>query len=140
MKLFTKFIYPLVFFALVVTALNGCEKQGASLPEAKLNERAPMFSLLDFEGNRVELASLQGRVVFINFWATWCPPCREEMPSMLRLNQKLKDKPFTLITILMNDDPANAKAFYKSIGGSLPTLLDPDGAVAFRDNQKCKSI
>ena len=49
---------------------------------------------------------------------------------MLRLKQKMAGKPFTLVTVLMNDDPANAKAFYESIGGSLHTLIDPDGAVA----------
>ncbi len=130
MKSIHRCLYPFIFLLLIATALAGCEKKDVPLGRAELDKPAPKFTLQDTEGKQVELAALEGKVVFINFWATWCPPCREEMPSILRLNRKMAGKPFVLVTILMNDDPANAKAFYHAIGGSLPTLLDPDAAVA----------
>ena len=130
MKFSSKYVFTVVFLLLTATALVGCPKKEVPLGRAELDKPAPKFSLVDTEGKRVELAAMEGQVVFVNFWATWCPPCREEMPSMLRLHQKMQGKPFTLVTVLVNDDPANAAAFYKSIGGVLPTLLDPDQAVA----------
>jgi len=130
MKNLFRGLTPLVVLLSVVMVLSGCQKKEAGLPQAELNKTAPMFSLLDTDGNRVDLAAMRGKVVFVNFWATWCPPCREEMPSMLRLNERMSGKPFVMLTILMNDEPANAKAFYNNIGGALPTLLDPDGVAA----------
>ena len=123
-------MFSFVFLLLAATVMVGCQKKEAPLGKAELDKPAPKFSLVDTEGNRVELEAMKGKVVFVNFWATWCPPCREEMPSMLRLSKKMAGKPFAMVTILMNDDPANAKTFYKGIGGSLPTLLDPDQSVA----------
>jgi thiol-disulfide isomerase/thioredoxin len=112
--------------------LIGCDKKDQGVQGmAELNKPAPLFSLADMDGRTVNLADLKGKVVFLNFWATWCPPCREEMPSMLRLNTKMAGKPFVMLTILMNDDPAKAKNFFKTIvGGSLPTLVDPEGIAA----------
>lgn len=129
MKIVSRYLYPIIFLLLIAMALAGCEKKQAPLGKAEFDKPSPKFSLQDTEGNRVELAALEGKVVFINFWATWCPPCRQEMPSILGLYRKMAGKPFVLVTILVNDDPANANAFYKTIGGSLPTLLDPNGAV-----------
>lgn len=129
MKISLKYFSFIVFLLLMCTALNGCQKKKAGLGRAVLNEPAPKFSLYDTTGKKFDLAAMRGRVVFINFWATWCPPCRAEMPSILRLYQKKEGKSFVLVTILTNDDPANARAFYKAIGGSLPTLLDPDQKV-----------
>lgn len=129
MKISLRCLFPFVFLLLACMALLGCSKKEAALGHAALDKPAPKFSLLDTQGKRFELTAMKGRVVFVNFWATWCPPCRAEMPSIMRLSQKMAGKPFTLVTILMNDDPANANAFYKVIGGSLPTLLDPNQKV-----------
>lgn len=130
MKMLSRYFFPVVFVLLAATAMVGCGKKEATLGNAELDKPAPKFSLLDTEGNRVELAAMKGKVVFVNFWATWCPPCREEMPSMLRLSRKMEGKPFVMLTVLTNDDPAKAKAFYRAIGGSLTTLVDPKAEVA----------
>src|SRR4030043_1595984 len=65
----------------------------------KGNKRAPDFSLKDLNGNKVELKQFRGKIVFLNFWATWCSPCKEEMPSMEALHQQLKENKFILITV-----------------------------------------
>ncbi len=116
-----------VLFCLVLLA--GCG--GDQAPKvAAIDQPAPGFSLVDIDGRTWDLEDLRGKVVFLNFWATWCPPCREEMPAMVRLQQMLQDKPFVMITVLVNDDPQKARNFLANIdGAALPVLLDPDGAV-----------
>lgn len=130
MKISLRFLYPFAFLLLVVTALVGCEKKEAALHHAVLDKPAPKFSLLDTEGKKFDLTAMKGKVVFVNFWATWCPTCRQEMPSIIRLYRKMAGKPFVLVTVLVNDDPSRVKLFYQSIGASLPTLQDPAQKVA----------
>ena len=62
-------------------------------------ESAPDFQLEDTKGNQVSLAALRGKVVLVNFWATWCPPCREEMPAMERLNEVMASDDFVMLAI-----------------------------------------
>lgn len=60
---------------------------------------APDFSLEDTAGNQINLSALRGKIVIVNFWATWCPPCKEEMPSMARLNRLMADEDFVMLAI-----------------------------------------
>lgn len=95
--------------------------------------KAPPFALPDLEGDRTRLASSRGRVVLLNFWATWCPPCVEELPSMVRLQRALADTDFQLLTVSVDDDTATVKQFlarHRRILGELPVLMDPDKGVA----------
>ena len=64
-----------------------------------VGEEAPDFTLEDTDGQRVTLSELRGKVVLINFWATWCPPCKEEMPSMERLYDLLEGEKFAMLAI-----------------------------------------
>lgn len=99
--------------------------------------KGPAFSLLelDVEGIGTEktwnFADLQGTVVFINYWATWCKECREEMPSMQRLHDRMQGKPFQMLTILYRDDPKRAITYMKENNYTMPVLLDPDTDLAF---------
>lgn len=97
----------------------------------KKKVKAPSFTLKDLDGNEVRLDDLKGKIVAINFWATWCPPCREEMPSMERLYRKFKDKDFIMLAIDLREDGRKVKAFKEEIGLSFPILLDSDGAVGW---------
>jgi peroxiredoxin len=85
---------------------------------------APQFTLQDRQSNAWNLAELRGQVVFVNFWATWCPPCREEMPSMQRLADSMPKDKFKMLAVLNRDSPANADLFIKKIGVTLPVLND----------------
>lgn len=94
-------------------------------------EIAPDFTLSDLDGNEVSLSDFKGKVVFLNFWATWCPPCRNEMPSMEALYQKLKDKDFELLAVSLDRQGSSAvKPFIRDYGLTFPILLDLDGKVA----------
>ncbi|MCK5341210.1 MAG: TlpA family protein disulfide reductase, partial [Desulfobulbaceae bacterium] len=68
--------------------------------------------------------------IFLNFWATWCPPCRQEMPAMETLNKSMTGRPFQMITILTNDDPTRARNFVDQLGGTFPVLIDPSSETA----------
>ncbi|HBG08105.1 MAG: thioredoxin [Geobacteraceae bacterium GWC2_58_44] len=117
-------------FLLMVFAASGCSKREAPVVEGK---PAPDFTLNDLSGRPVQLSSLKGKVVLLNFWATWCPPCREEIPSMVRLNQAMQGKPFQMLAVSIDEGGRDAvQAFFAKGGVSLPTLLDTDGTVARR--------
>ncbi|GBD97264.1 MAG TPA: TlpA family protein disulfide reductase [Nitrospirae bacterium] len=107
------------------------------LPETKTYEEvasvdkpAPEFELRDSDGNIWKLSDQRGKVVFLNFWATWCPECKSEMPSKETLFKKMQGKPFQMLSILFRDDPANLPDFYKKHTVSMPTLISPDNEAA----------
>lgn len=92
---------------------------------------APDISLLDIESNTWRLSAKRGNVVLINFWATWCDTCKEEMPALQRLYDSKKSDPnFKLVTILYNDEPMTAIRYMKENGLSLPLFIDIDGSAA----------
>lgn len=96
---------------------------------AEVGKTAPDFTLVDRQGKSWTLSQLKGQVVFVNFWATWCPPCRDEMPSMQRLFTMLPKDSFIMLAVLENDDPARADAFTAKLGITVPILVDQDKTV-----------
>jgi peroxiredoxin len=96
---------------------------------AEVGKPAPDFTLVDRQGKTWTLSQLRGRVGFINFWATWCPPCREEMPSMQRLFTMVPKDTFVMLAVLENDDPARADSFAARAGLTMPILVDQDKKV-----------
>ena len=87
----------------------------------------PPLARATLEGDRVvDLKDLKGRVVLINFWATWCDPCREEMPSFERLRDKMRGRPFEVLTVNYGEMPPRIRAFMERNRLSLPVLMDPD--------------
>jgi thiol-disulfide isomerase/thioredoxin len=93
---------------------------------------APGFTLPATDGRQVSLRQYQGKVVFLNFWATWCIPCREEMPSLERLHQTYQAQDLVILSIDLKESADQVKAFFQKHGLSFPALLDQDGSV-FRD-------
>jgi cytochrome c biogenesis protein CcmG, thiol:disulfide interchange protein DsbE len=93
---------------------------------------APGFRLPSLEGGEVDLAAYRGKVVLLNFWATWCPPCVAEMPSLERLHRDLGPEGLAVLTVSADDDIAELRGFVKRHGLTLPVLLDPDGRNAGR--------
>jgi thiol-disulfide isomerase/thioredoxin len=93
---------------------------------------APDFTLKDLDGKTQRLSDYRGKVVLVNFWATWCPPCRREMPSMERLYQKLKNEPFM---VLAPDQYENFDLVFTFTGQldpapTFPIMLDPESRSA----------
>jgi peroxiredoxin len=85
------------------------------------------FNLLDINGNKIVLSGLKGKIVFLNFWATWCSPCREEMPSMQKLYARFKDKDFAMVAVSLNEPASAVKKFFKDYNLTFTALLDSDG-------------
>lgn len=92
----------------------------------------PPFTLGDTSGETHALADYRGKVVLVNFWATWCAPCVREMPSMARLDARLADEPFALLAVNAGEETAVLAPFLERLGLDLTVLLDPDGT-AVRD-------
>jgi len=78
---------------------------------------APDFKVKDLQGKEVSLSGLKGKVVLVNFWATWCPPCKEEIPSMMKLNKAMEGKPFQMLAISIDEGgKADVESYFKSSG------------------------
>jgi peroxiredoxin len=93
--------------------------------------RAPEFALPRLDGaGPVRLAELRGGIVLLNFWATWCKPCEEEMPAMQRLYAVLDGPGFELLAVSVDEDAAAVESFRDRLGLAFPILLDPDQRVA----------
>ena len=120
------------FLALLLSLLVlyiGVQKREAEVNQLKgdlAGRPAPNFTLKTVDGKIVSLKDFQGKVVLINFWATWCPPCREELPLFEEVYEKYKDRGFVVLAI--NTDPENLKDFLKEFGVKLtfPILVGDD--------------
>jgi thiol-disulfide isomerase/thioredoxin len=87
---------------------------------------APALKLKGLDGKTHDLAQLRGRVVLVNYWATWCPPCRREMPSMERLTQALRGEPFVVLAVDVGEDAETIETFASQLETepTFPILLD----------------
>ncbi|MEI6779060.1 MAG: TlpA disulfide reductase family protein [Chloroflexales bacterium] len=94
----------------------------------EVGKLAPTFQLSTPDGTPVSLAGLRGHVVLVNFWATWCPPCRAEMPAIQAAYARYQGQGFTVVAVTANETPANVTSFFKERGLGFPALLD-DGRV-----------
>ena len=93
---------------------------------------APDFTLKSADGRNLRLQEQRGQVVLVNFWATWCGPCRQEMPHLNRLYDKYRGSGFTLLAVNIDDDPRTAINTAAKMGLRFPVLLDTDKAVSKR--------
>ena len=101
--------------------------------EPKVGALAPDFTLRDVgTGREVSLSDLRGKPVWINFWATWCPPCREEMPEMQTLYEQHRDTGLVIVGVDVQESEDTVSKFTKEVGATWPSLLDPDGDIVDR--------
>ena len=132
---------PIVLACLL--ALAGCERQSGQAQGAdqdpykrldlvRVTPRtpAPDFTVPSLTGRPLSLADFREHVVLLNFWATWCPPCREEMPSMERLYQRYGNRGVTIFAVSMDRNVPAVPPFVKGFGLTFPIGLDPESAVA----------
>lgn len=88
------------------------------------------FSLEDLNGNTVSLSDYKGKKVFLNFWATWCPPCKAEMPDIEKLYQETKDSDLVILAVNVGEDKNTVQEFIRDKGYNFPVLLDVKGEVS----------
>ncbi len=103
-------------------------------PAPEVGHPAPDFTLKDLDGNLVRLSDLRGKAVFINFWATWCPPCRAEMPEIEAVHQEYKDKGVVVLGVDISEPESTVRQYIQQGGFSWTIVLDGTGEVA-RDYQ-----
>jgi len=92
---------------------------------------APDFALPDLSGKKIQLKDFRGKIVFLNFFATWCVPCRLEMPAMERLYRAYRDKGLVVLAVDLRETAKPVRSFLRELKVSFPALLDEDGSVAF---------
>jgi cytochrome c biogenesis protein CcmG, thiol:disulfide interchange protein DsbE len=113
---------PAYFFRAIITTvlllvLSACYS-GTRAP--RIGSPAPDFTVED-----VTLSKLHGQIVVLNFWATWCPPCVEEMPSLVEMQRRMKDKGVTVLAVSIDEDESAYHKFVKDHGVNLLTVRDP---------------
>ncbi|MDA3941089.1 MAG: TlpA disulfide reductase family protein [Spirochaetia bacterium] len=109
-------------------------RAGFGVPQQIMD--APEFSAENLEGKQISLSSQKGKVILLNLWATWCPPCRAEMPSMERLYQKLNDPNFTILAIATPTPPKETREkiidFVDENGYTFPVLIDDSKEISYQ--------
>jgi peroxiredoxin len=102
--------------------------------QAIVGEAAPDFELLDRDGNLIRLSDLLGKVVVVNFWASWCPPCRDEMPALQAISQEYADQGLVVLGVntTYTDSREDALEFVDTLDLTFPILFDENGEVTER--------
>lgn len=124
-------IAPLILLGLLTNPARGGEIDLFSKIKIQSivdKKKTPDFCLEGLNGEKVQLKALKGKIIFINFWATWCGPCKEEMPSMETLYQHFKERSFTFLTISLDYGGQElVRKFIENHRYQFPVLLDPSG-------------
>ena len=118
-----KTLIAILFFAAILAPVHAAFA-------ANTGDAAPEFSLKNANGTTVTLNSLRGQVVFLSFWATWCPSCKEELPDLNELQRKYAGKGFTVLSVCIESSDAVVANYLKKHPVAFPVLVDKEGAVA----------
>jgi peroxiredoxin len=117
-------------FLIALARATRSERSGAcrAMDPQLLSVKAPGFELPDLAGEKRRLADFAGKVVLLNFWATWCPPCVEELPSMIQLQESMGGRDFVLLTVSVDDSVKVVRDFlsrHRRVIGAMKVLIDP---------------
>lgn len=125
---------------LLMLVLAAASLDAAAEAQLRAWDGAPRLPLAGaaLDGGTIDLKGLQGRVVLVNFWATWCEPCRDEMPAIARLQEKLKGQPFDVLAVNYGESRERIAEFVRREGISLRVVLDPNKQAA--DAWKAKGL
>ena len=130
-----RFLFLGILILSVAWMLFSADRSGSStaglIPAPQKGFLAPDFTLETLEGESVTLSDLRGQAVLINFWATWCPPCRSEMPAFQQAYADYENEGFILLAVnaTLQDNPSDIAAFIEEFGLSFPVVLDTEGTV-----------
>jgi peroxiredoxin len=114
--------------AAVLATLLVASASQAAMPA--VGRVAPDFTLKSDSGKNLKLSEYRGQVVMVNFWATWCGPCRQELPLLNRIHEQYRKAGFVLLGVNIDDQPAAAQAMMKSLGIRFPVLFDTEKRVS----------
>jgi peroxiredoxin len=122
-----------VFTACVILIVFLREERGSTLKSTKSiqpGHEVPDFAFPDIDGKKVSLSDHRGKVVLVNVWATWCPPCRQEMPSMQRLYEKFKGESFKILAVSIDSEGRQTVApFMRKMNLTFTALLDQEETI-----------
>ena len=124
----TVFVVIALFVVLVGLPAFDVWSMGSRVPTVGM--QAEDFRLTDLEGKAQSLSQYRGKIVLVNFWATWCKPCTTEMPAMQTVYDKLRDKGFVVLAVNELEDDAKVREHIKQYGHTFPVLMDRDNKVA----------
>ncbi|MBI2354483.1 MAG: TlpA family protein disulfide reductase [Deltaproteobacteria bacterium] len=121
-----------LFAVIALVAVTACNKKEPGKRQVAAEKKpAPEVLVNSLNGTPLKLSDLKGKVVLLNFWATWCPPCREEIPSMMKLNSAMAGRPFQMVAISIDEGGRPAiESFFRTSGFTLPAYTDPDNLAA----------
>ncbi|MDR1218547.1 MAG: TlpA family protein disulfide reductase [Treponema sp.] len=137
MKKTKKMIFWMILMCLFIPMMGGAQTVSQDVANAFRRARIPVrkpvpirdFTARMLDGSTQKLSGLKGNVVFLNFWATWCGPCRTEMPSMENLYQQFKNRPFVMLAIDLQEDQGDVSSFMRQMGLTFPVGID-DGPIS----------
>ncbi|MEK6582276.1 MAG: TlpA disulfide reductase family protein [Nitrospirota bacterium] len=120
-----KIFATIVISSLLIFASSCQKKEGeVEIKPPSIGDTAPDFTLKGIDGNTISLADYKGKVVMVEFWATWCPPCKELTPILEKIHKKYKDKGFIILALVSEDEgEAAIRSFIKEYGITYPVLL-----------------
>lgn len=130
-----RLIYSLVLVLGLAWIFLSADRSGAStagqIPAPQRGFLAPDFESNTLDGQKIKLSDLRGQAVLVNLWATWCPPCRTEMPAIQTVYDEYKDQGFIVLAVNMTyqDTYANIAPFVEQYGLTFPILLDESGVI-----------
>jgi thiol-disulfide isomerase/thioredoxin len=112
-----------------VIPLDAARNHSGKPASAEPGRAAPDFRLTTLDGRSVRLSDLQGKTVLVNFWATWCQPCRDEMPNVVQAYQQYRDKGFEVVAVDEQESPDIVRGWVDKFGMQFPVALDTAGSV-----------
>jgi cytochrome c biogenesis protein CcmG/thiol:disulfide interchange protein DsbE len=121
-------VVAVVTVVVAVGLVVALRPSGAGVEPGSPGERAPLFETFDLDGHPVALNDLRGRRVVLNFWASWCQPCRAEFPVLRQLEASHPD--VRVLGVVFEDTDGSARAFLRTEGATWPGLRDPSGQIA----------
>jgi thiol-disulfide isomerase/thioredoxin len=123
--------FALIAFALGIACLPGCDAQSSNPTHPLVGHAAPPFSATTLDGAPFELADYLGKdVIILDFWATWCGPCRQSLPALAEVAAQYKERGVAFFAVDVEETPDEVRAFLAEAMLDLPVVMDPDGAIS----------
>ena len=126
------FYRRLIFCLSLTLSVQPAQAAAGQLKEYWGDLASPEIELTDLQGRHHTLTDYRGNIVLVQFWATYCTPCRTEMPTMNRLIKKMRGKPFKIVTVNMAESPEQVQQFLQEVPVDFPVLMDSDGSTLSR--------